>query len=169
VGPSYNVGEGPSSSNVEEGQSGIRYRDNAVQLDLNTQWKDPYEFEDEPSQPAYGYTYDANRGDDTSEEQDYTHYEDSAVDEKRVEDQEEGPNPINLWFETNRTFSTRDELVDWVHDTGMANGDVIVIKRSKKRGEHFVKVYISVTVVFKLLTNAYFLNCYLKSNNKLNL
>ena len=108
VGPSYNVGEGPSSSNVEEGQSGIRYRDNAVQLDLNTQWKDPYEFEDEPSQPAYGYTYDANRGDDTSEEQDYTHYEDSAVDEKRVEDQEEGPNPINPWFETNRTFSTRD-------------------------------------------------------------
>ena len=53
------------------------------------------------------------------------------------EQDEECSYPITFSFDTNKKFSSRDELVDYVQKTGKDNDYVIVIKRSNKRGSNF--------------------------------
>ena len=54
--------------------------------------------------------------------------------------------PVTISYETDRTFVSHEELIEWVQKRGMDNGYVIVIKRSKRRGDDFVKVNLQCTL-----------------------
>ena len=110
-----------------------------VQLDLNVPVDDVYtpQFENPYGQPNYQdhgygveesnvqeeYGYDGDQGDGDEQE-------DSLLDK-------DGCYPVTFSFDQTVKFSSRDELVDWVQNTGKANGYVIVIRRSIKRGSNF--------------------------------
>ena len=138
------------SNDVEEVQPTIRYRDNTVSLDLNTTpLEDPYA-QQYPRQPDYycysgqssfdlqSYPNYAYNGEERSVRQDYPDQGD--VGGEAVYPDNEGCYPVILSFETDRTFASREELTKWVQETGQEKGYVLVIKRSKKRGNNFVKV-----------------------------
>ena len=120
-GDSYNMSVPESGEEVE---SRISYRDNTVPLDLNTPLEEPY----------------ACGGETSFVQQDYPDQEDGGGEDNPVEDQER-LYPVLVSFETDRTFLSREELIEWVQATGMEYGYVIVIKRSKKKGGEFVTVY----------------------------
>ena len=120
-GDSYDISV-PES--VDEVESGIRYRDNTVPLDLNTPLEEPY----------------AWSGETSFVQQQVPDQEDGGGEDNPVEDHQ-GLYPVIVSFETDTTFLSREELIEWVQATGMKYGYVIVIKRSKKKGGDFVTVY----------------------------
>jgi hypothetical protein len=144
----------------EEVVSGIRYRDNTVPLDLNTPAEDSYEqpvysnygYGGEPypeaEYPDYGHVGDqpfVHQGEQSFVQEDYSQPGYGGEDERPL-DNEEGSYPIIFSFETDRTFSSYEEMMDWVQRTGIDHGYVIVKKRSKKIGDDYVKVWFQCSL-----------------------